>query len=173
MNEISKAPHVRQNSGNNEWYTPEKYIKAARAVMGRIDLDPASCDAANEIVQAANYYTAEDDGLSYQWKGNIWLNPPYAAKLMPLFCSKLKSHADNGDVKEAIVLVNNATETAWFNTLIDVASAVIFPMRRIKFYTPSGKSGSPLQGQAVVYCGDNPHRFFEVFRDFGWGAVLK
>jgi len=68
LSEITKVPHVTQNSGNNEWYTPEKYIKAARAVMGRIDLDPASCDAANEIVQAANYYTVEDDGLLYQWK---------------------------------------------------------------------------------------------------------
>ncbi|MDD5462726.1 MAG: hypothetical protein PHG00_14025 [Methylococcales bacterium] len=32
---IKKHVHVAQNSGKNEWYTPVKFIKSAREVMGQ------------------------------------------------------------------------------------------------------------------------------------------
>lgn len=51
---------VNQTSGKTEWYTPKEIIEAARATMGGIDLDPASCESANRIVKATTYYTAPD-----------------------------------------------------------------------------------------------------------------
>jgi phage N-6-adenine-methyltransferase len=167
-----RKPHVAHNSGNNEWYTPAEYISAARNVMGVIDLDPASSDKANAVIQAAEYYTIDDDGLSKAWHGRIWLNPPYASKAIPQFIEKLCFHVAHNDVVEAITLVNNATETKWFNSLINIASAVIFPMKRIKFYMPNGKTGSPLQGQAVIYIGSNPSVFLAKFKTFGWGVYI-
>ncbi len=167
-----KTPHVAYNSGNNEWYTPAPYIEAAKLVMDEIDLDPASSEIANKVVGAKQIYIAEDDGLTKEWRGRVWLNPPYAGELIPLFCDKIAGHYSGGDVKEAIILVNNATETGWFNTLIDVASAVVFPKSRVKFYTPSGTIGAPLQGQAVIYMGEKPDKFLSCFLQFGWGAKL-
>ena len=101
------------------------------------------------------------------------MNPPYSTDLIPKFVDKLKMHVEAGEVTEAIVLVNNATETAWFNSLIDIASAIVFPKGRVKFYTPEGNGGTPLQGQAVIYIGKRENEFMERFKSFGWGAFLR
>lgn len=163
-------PHVSFNSGNNEWYTPAEYIEAAREVMGRIDLDPASSDIANQTIRAVTYYTAEDDGLSHHWRGNVWMNPPYAGELIGKFASKLIYHVTECDVRQAIILVNNATETTWFQEMIDEATAVVFPRSRVRFWKPDGTLGAPLQGQAIIYIGQHADAFLSEFSRFGWGA---
>ena len=156
-------PHVAQATGDNEWYTPPDYISAARTVMGKIDLDPASSEEANTIVNAARIFTIEDDGLAQDWEGSVWLNPPYASDLVGRFIEKLLA----ADISEAVVLVNNATETRWFQSLLRAASAVCFPAKRIKFWGPDKETGAPLQGQAVLYLGPNQEDFERYFGEFG------
>ena len=139
--------------------------------MGSIDLDPASCDVANHVVQATKIYTVEQDGLAQKWCGNVWLNPPYASGIISKFVDKIAE--SKNEINQAIILVNNATETKWFNKLISIASAVVFPKNRIKFYMGDGRIANPLQGQALIYVGDNPQRFLDVFSNYGWGATLQ
>ena len=163
-----KQPHVANNSGNNEWYTPAEYIEAAREVMGSIDLDPASNELANKTVKAQTFYTAEINGLNKEWFGNVWLNPPYSASLVQAFAEKVIS----SNFQQAVILVNNATDTAWFRKLIEKANAILFTTGRIRFYKTDGEKGAPLQGQAFIYYGDSVEKFLEVFSKFGWGARL-
>ena len=161
-------PHVSHNSGQNEWYTPPKYIDAARAVMGNIDLDPASSSAANDMVQADEYYTLEDDGLAYDWSGKVWMNPPYSQPLINEFCKKFAEDYQQGLITEGCVLVNNATDTGWYHALLEHASAVCFIKGRVKFIDENGEAtGAPLQGQTILYFGDNTDGFWQHFGEFG------
>lgn len=163
-----QKPHVVNNSKDDEWYTPLQYIEAAREVMGTIDLDPASNDFANETVKATTYYTEETDGLAQKWFGNIWMNPPYSTALLSRFAEKLTEE----EFTQAIVLVNNATETGWFETMISKASAIVFHKGRIRFVKRDGEHGAPLQGQVFIYYGENAERFISIFGKYGWYAKL-
>ena len=161
-----KTAHVSNNGGENEWYTPAQFIEAARDVLGGIDLDPATSEIANQTVKAALIFTIDDDGLSRDWPvGSIWMNPPYAQPLMARFASKFASAIRDGS--SGIVLVNNGTETSWFQEIAAECSAICFPKARIKFLDPDGNAGSPLQGQAIIYAGKLPGEFCAKFSKFG------
>jgi len=152
---------------SNEWYTPSKYIEAAREVMGSIDLDPASCELANQVVKAAKYYTKEDNGLMHPWYGNVWLNPPFG-KTEGWKCSNLEAftrrlvcfYATNV-IRQAIYLVPVDTSTKWYHLLF--AYPICFPQGRISF---SDKKGNGQYPMSFIYFGPNEQKFIEVFSKF-------
>jgi phage N-6-adenine-methyltransferase len=167
VDEITK-PHVANNSGNNEWYTPKEYIEAARLTMGGIDLDPASSEIANENVRAGCYYNAEQNGLNYFWRGKVWMNPPYSGDLVGKFTEKLCLHFSDGDIEQACVLVNNATETGWFQYMLEYCSDVCFLRGRVKYLNSFGEpTNTPLQGQAILYFGNRRFEFSSEFSKIG------
>lgn len=164
---LAPTAHVSQNSGDNEWFTPAEFIEPARKLLGGIDLDPASSDEANKVVKAKRFFTREDDGLDQKWEGRIWMNPPYAQPLIEHFANKLAAEVAAGSVSAAVVLVNNATETAWFRTMADHAAAICFPTGRVRFWHPDKASATPLQGQALLYIGSKRATFHTLFSDLG------
>jgi phage N-6-adenine-methyltransferase len=175
INQAFKAVsvHVGQNSGENEWYTPKSYIDAATKVLGKIDLDPASSDKAQETVKATTYYTKETNGLTKPWTGRVFMNPPYSSDLIGKFTSKYVGHVKAKDITAGIVLVNNATETTWFQELAQVSKMICFPSKRIRFLNLVGTVGAPLQGQALLYAGQAGQQFAEVFGELGFIGEIK
>ena len=149
---VAKAqPHVARGDSDVEWYTSATIIEAARAVMGGIDLDPASCAHAQAAVRASRYFDAATNGLLQEWAGRVWLNLPYARGLVDEFVDKLLA---SPAVTQAIVLANNATETQWGAALLQASAAVCFPTGRVHFDRGDSLStGAPVQGQMLVGMG--------------------
>lgn len=161
--------HVRGTfgTGENEWYTPDEFLVAARDVLGKIDIDPASSEAAQAKVRASRYFTAADDGLTQEWHGRVWLNPPYAQPFIAQFVGKLIEEIGAGRTTAAIMLTHNYTDTDWFQRAAHGADAICFTRGRVKFYNETAVA-APTQGQAFFYFGDDVAAFAKRFRSVGF-----
>lgn len=163
--------HRALGTGENEWYTPSAHIEAAREMLGAINLDPASSDIANQTVKADLFFTVEDNGLSKEWRGKIWLNPPYAQPAIHHFMQKAVDEFEAGHMEECIALTHNYTDTQWFHIAAKCAKAICFTRGRIGFLSPEGKKAAPTQGQAFFYFGDRTNDFADSFCKFGFVMV--
>lgn len=133
---MSKAFSHEKTVGHDEWLTP-KYITDA---LGPFDLDP--CSPINRPWDtAAAYYTQLDDGLTKDWHGRVWCNPPYGTETKK-WLAKLAEHG-NG-----IALVFSRTETStFFHNVWGKADAIFFFKGRLRFCDvygrESGTAGAP------------------------------
>jgi hypothetical protein len=154
---------------HDEWFTQAVHVAAVREVLGTIDLDPASCERANETVGAARYFTKDQDGLAQPWvAGTLFLNPPYP-RLASQFVSRLRTCHASGDVGEAILLVHADTGSSWFEPLLDFPVCLVKGCIRYVDGTksPDDKPDSARADSAFVYFGPNPEAFVRVFSRFG------
>jgi phage N-6-adenine-methyltransferase len=152
--------------GPVEWYTPELFLTCARQVLGEFDLDPASCPAAQRNVRARVYFTTEDDGLTQEWYGRVWCNPPYCDA--DKFADKLLAELGAGRVTSAILLVNAYIDTRWFQRAAAVCAAICFPLGRVYFERPGDDHArQPRFGSALLYFGLQMERFRAAFADKG------
>ena len=154
-------------SGDNEWYTPSKYIELAREVLGVIDLDPASNSFAQKTVKAKKFYSVEMNGLDKKWTGAVWMNPPYSNPEIQQFAEKLIEGVVSKSVPAAIVLTNNSGDTAWHHALANASSAICNTLGRIRFESQTRESNSPAMGQSFFHFGNEPDKFARVFASIG------
>jgi ParB family chromosome partitioning protein len=164
---------ARTDDAGDSWGTPTEWLDLARQTMGGIDLDPATNVEAQQNVKAKHFYTKDDDGLGQEWSGRVWMNPPYSQPLVTQFAEKLVESINAGDVDQACVLVNNATDTRFLQHMLAHCEAALFPRGRIPFLVPG--SGEALtgtrQGQVFLYFGKNVDRFVELAQPLGWVGV--
>jgi phage N-6-adenine-methyltransferase len=155
----------KHSSVRSDWVTPPYIIEKARTVMGTIDLDPASDNKTNtDVVKATAFYDEKANGLSRQWHGKVWLNPPFGTIQWPNAdgnlreCSSQKvwlqyalNQFTRKSVQHMIMLFNAATSQNWFQPLYD--HMLCFPVGRISFLDP--KSYEPMKGNqyaSVIAC---------------------
>lgn len=118
-------------SATVEWCTPPYIIEA---LGNDFDLDP--CAPKKDWYTAKKCFTKEDDGLVQDWKGFVFLNPPYSNPTIKLFMGKLSEH-NNG-----IALIYARVGNTMFHEFVwNKASSIYFLRKRIKFIDEHGKEG--------------------------------
>jgi len=70
----SHALAVMTASETNEWYTPIDLFTKLNAEFN-FTTDP--CAEPTNRLGLPVFFTKEQDGLSQEWKGNVFINPPY------------------------------------------------------------------------------------------------
>lgn len=116
--------HESTYNETQEWYTPKPIFDALGL---EFDLDP--CSPGRDVVPwipAKKHLTIIDNGLTTDWNGLAFVNPPYGMDT-PKWMRKLALHG-NG-----IGLVFSRTDTQWFHEYATMADAILFVKGRIQF----------------------------------------
>jgi ParB family chromosome partitioning protein len=182
--------NVRHSMKSVEWQTPPELVEPARAVMGGIDLDPASSARANDVVRARQHYTRRDDGLSKPWRADrVFLNPPGGIdeereSLQRLWWFRLSTSWAHGLVEQAIFVcfsieLLQTTQAFPVPGPLPLDFPLCVPATRVKYWR--ARRGALVAGKApphascVVYLPPRARReremrleiFAEAFAPFG------
>lgn len=177
----ARRSHLTTGDESDEWYTPVRLVEKARRVLGKIDLDPASCTKANKVVQATTFYTKTKDALKRPWDGNVFMNAPFSQQ--DAFCEYLLRSWDDPtspqrpigpSVKQAVIITTNATERPWAQSLVRRASAVCLISGRVAFIRPDGtEATSNVRGSTIWYLGSDVARFIDEYVTEGVVVALR
>lgn len=135
--------HWETAGASDEWYTPAYIFDA---LGEHYDTDVAHPGDATCHVPADRWITR--DSLSQEWRGFVWMNPPFGGRnsLGP-WLDKFFAHG-NG-----IALVPDRTSAPWFQQAFTRAQAILFT-HKIRFLRPDGSEGkSPSNGTALMAVG--------------------
>jgi hypothetical protein len=128
---------------NDELYTPAWIFD----LLGlQFDLDVASSDSQEIIVPAANKFTINDDALSQEWKGRVWMNPPFS-KPAP-WVEKWLAHS-NG-----IALLPLSGNSRWWRALWESDASVAMIKPNTGFTNPAGKEQKIMYGISLWALGE-------------------
>jgi len=110
----------------DEWYTPRWIFEACGVTF---DMDVcAPADPDSRTVPAREYLTAADDGLTAEWRGYVWMNPPYSAAAP--WVDRWADHCSG------VALLPALPEVAWCGVLMNAADAVA--LLSVEFHRPYG-----------------------------------
>lgn len=138
--------HHAPVAATDEWLTPPEIL----AALGPYDLDPAAAPEPRPWPTAARHYTVADDGLSQQWEGRVWLNPPYG-RALARWLARMAEH----DWGTALIFARTETD-AFFRYAWERASGMLFLRGRLTFRQPDGRPGAGNGGAPSVLIAYGP-----------------
>lgn len=124
---------------SDDWYTPPWIFDGLGL---RFDLDVAHPDAPSSV-PADRFFTVADDGLSQEWTGLVWCNPPYSVPTQ--WCDRWAHHEGGG-----LILLRADLSTRGPFMAFSAASSIYVPRRRLQFVSGSGAPSGAVNFSTVL-----------------------
>lgn len=131
------------SSKTAEWETPQEFFQALDSEF-HFTLD--AC-ATSKNAKCKRFFTASDNGLSQEWTGTVWCNPPYG-KEIGKWCEKAYKTAQAGKAT-VVMLLHARTDTRWFHEWVYHKGEIRFVRGRLKF--GGAPYNAPFPSMVVIY----------------------
>lgn len=127
------------SSNTDMWETPQDLFDELDSVYHFT----TDVRATSENAKCKNYYTKEQDGLSFEWTGVCWCNPPYGRQI-----GQWVKKASESNCK-VVMLLPARTDTKWFHEYILPNASIEFIKGRLKF--GNSKNSAPFPSMICVF----------------------
>lgn len=139
------------SSNEESWSTPADLFAALDAEFG-FTLDP--CASAGNAT-CARYFTKDDDGLSQDWDGVVFMNPPYGRTIGQWVA---KAYEESRRGATVVCLIPSRTDTAYWHDYVMRADEVRFIRGRLHFGGEHERTAhnAPFPSAVVVFGKSRP-----------------
>lgn len=134
---------VLYSSENEVWETPQDLFNRLNDEF-HFDIDVC---ATPENAKCSTFFSPLDDGLSQDWQGVCWMNPPYGKKIGAWMKKAMEANTT------VVCLVPSRTDTKWWHDYAMKASEIRFVKGRLKF--GDSKNSAPFPSAIIVFRKNN------------------
>lgn len=132
---------VHFSSKTNEWATPQDLFNSLNEEFG-FTLDPCATPA---NAKCPKFFTIQEDGLSRDWDGVVFMNPPYGREIGKWIQKAFESSLNGATV---VCLVPSRTDTNWWHQYV-LKGEVRFLKGRLRF--GDGNGCAPFPSAIVIF----------------------
>ena len=132
------------SSKNQTWETPQDLFDKLNNVFN-FNLDVCAVD---ETAKCKSYFTPEIDGLSREWKGHCWMNPPYGREQINWIKKANEESIKNNSTIVCLIPARPDTKV-WHEIIFPNALAICFIKGRLKF--GGSKDSAPFPSAIIVF----------------------
>ena len=133
---------VHFSSKTDEWSTPQDVFGALNEEFN-FNLDPC---ATHENAKCARYFTRAENGLAQEWRGRVFMNPPYGSEIGSWM--RKAWQASQAGCELVVCLVPARVDTAWWHDYA-TRGEIHFLRGRLRF--GGAKSPAPFPSAVVVF----------------------
>ena len=136
-----KSNRVLFSSQSVDWETPIHFFNELNSEFN-FQLDVC---ASPKNAKCRRFFTEETDGLSQDWKGTCWMNPPYGRQIADWMKKAYESSIAGATI---VCLVPARTDTRWWHEFA-MRGEIRFVRGRLKF--GGSKFNAPFPSAVVIF----------------------